>query len=267
LNTLSDSPAPVQSDAPALPIRGFKFLQCDLSSASGSEGPWVIGQARSIPARRELRLCEVGYHCSPTWRAALGYAPRDRVAALVDASDDGAATAEDGDKRVSRSMRVVAVATAEATRMALITWACDCAERALLRGRERRREPHADSWAAIETTRTYVRGECSLEAVRVARSAARRVAAADAAAAAAAAYAAYAAADAAADAAYAADAYAAADAADAAAYAAYAAADADAAAYAADAADAATRHAEREWQAGRLAELLDAAIAANGGAL
>jgi len=67
-------------------------------------------------------------------------------------------------------------------------WACDCAERALIREREAGSEPDARSWRAIEVARAYAMGEATEEelaaawaAAWVAERAAARAAAWDAA--------------------------------------------------------------------------------------
>jgi len=63
-------------------------------------------------------------------------------------------------------------------------FACDCAERALLREREKGREPAPASWAAIEVARRFAAGEAPLDELVAARDAARdaaRAAARDAA--------------------------------------------------------------------------------------
>ena len=52
-------------------------------------------------------------------------------------------------------------------------FACDCAERALLREREAGREPDPRSWAAVEAARRFARGEATAEELDAARDAAR----------------------------------------------------------------------------------------------
>jgi hypothetical protein len=55
-------------------------------------------------------------------------------------------------------------------------FACDCAERALLRERDAGREPDPRSWRAIEISRAYARGEATLEELAAAQAAAWAVA-------------------------------------------------------------------------------------------
>ena len=102
-------------------------------------------------------------------------------------------------------------------------FACDCAERALERERKAGREPHADSWKAIEVARRFADGKATTKELEAARSAAYAAAYAN---------------PAYANPAYANPAYAA----------------AYSAAYAA--ADAAADAAERRWQVERLVEML-----------
>ena len=52
-------------------------------------------------------------------------------------------------------------------------YACDCADRALIRERNAGREPDARSWRAIEVARAYARGEASEEELSAACAAAR----------------------------------------------------------------------------------------------
>lgn len=50
----------------------------------------------------------------------------------------------------------------------VVMWACDCAERALLRERSKGREPNERSWKAIEVTRCFLLGRASREELRAA---------------------------------------------------------------------------------------------------
>ena len=105
-------------------------------------------------------------------------------------------------------------------------FACDCAERALMRERSRGREPDPRLWAAVDVARRYAAGEATKGELAAAR-------------------------DAAWDAAWDAAGYAARAAARAAAWEAARDAARDAAGYAAG-------YAEREWQCAHLAEMLEA---------
>jgi hypothetical protein len=67
-------------------IRAWKFLRDDMRSGSGYEGPWHIGETRTLVGGRIIP-CERGYHGSPTPFDALQYAPGS-VVALVDLSGD-----------------------------------------------------------------------------------------------------------------------------------------------------------------------------------
>jgi hypothetical protein len=68
------------------------------------------------------------------------------------------------------------VAAADVTRE-LWAWACDCAERALLREREAGREPDPRSWAAVKARRGWLRGEVSEDQLHAAAAAAAYAAA------------------------------------------------------------------------------------------
>jgi len=201
-------------------MRAYHFLKFDMTAGEGNEPPWTVGEEREVKGR--LKMCARGYHSSPSWYNALAYAP-GLMACVVEVPERG--TLKDTDKQVSPKRKLIAVADAT---NAVILWACECAERALLRGRNEGREPDKRSWKAIEVMRQFVVGFSTTMKPK-------NAAEADAAAA-------YAAA--------ARDAYAA--------EAAYAAADA-AAAYAA-----AARDAEQEWQTTRLAEMLDSLFVEKG---
>jgi len=58
----------------------------------------------------------------------------------------------------------------------LHTFGCDCAEWALENERQHGREPHPDSWKAVEVKRAWIRSEASDEELAAARSDARSVA-------------------------------------------------------------------------------------------
>lgn len=130
-------------------IVGYHFLRNDMTAASGSEPPWTVGEERTYDG--PITLCESGYHWSPSWYDALGYA-QGNMACLVEVSPP---VARDDAKGVSRSRKLlVAVNVAPELRL----WACDCAERALLREREWGWEPDARSWQAIAVARGYAVG-------------------------------------------------------------------------------------------------------------
>ena len=226
-------------------MRAYHFLKDDMTAGSGNEPAWVEGEERTYDG--PVALCQSGYHSSPSWYDTMKYAP-GYMACIVEVSTP---IASDKTKAVSQTRKLI---TAHNARSVLIRWACDCAERALLREREAGREPNIHSWKAVEVARKYAQGDFDVNAVNAAHAAALTattnvyaiVAAADAATYV---YAAYAAAV---YAAHAAAAYAAAI---------YAAAAYAAAAYAATAAYNAARstaviNAEIEWQRKHLDEMM-----------
>ena len=164
--------------------RACKFLRSDHYSGRGSEPAWQVGETRRLEG--ELAICSRGYHSSPSWLDALYYAPGP-VAALVEIAEPEEPELRQSNKTCSREQTVLAMCDVSRE---LRLFAADCAERALLRERERGREPDARSWAAIEATRQFVAGTITNEQLRDAYTASS-----DAADVAYAAYAAYAAAD------------------------------------------------------------------------
>jgi len=244
-------------------MKAYHFLKADMRSGEGFEPPWRVGETRKYAGR--IELCESGYHSSPSWLDALSYAPGS-MACVVEVSEP---IEKQADKRVSRTRTLIACANVEKE---LRLFACDCAERALLRERKQGREPDERSWEAIRVARAYANGQGSRQRLDAAWDAARdAVVAAGWDAASDAAWAAgWDAASATAWAVGSATAWATGSAAAwAATSAAGLAAASDAAWAAARAADLATAWAagsatavaaERDWQRERLAELLDAAI-------
>jgi hypothetical protein len=130
-------------------------------------------------------LCERGLHGAERPLDALRYAkgPLVRWCAF------GGIVVQDVDKLAAQTRTELWRADATRTLREFAIW---CGERALTREREAGREPHADSWAALEAARRYLAGAIDIDALRLARQAAWN---ARYAAAAYAAYAAYAAAD------------------------------------------------------------------------
>jgi hypothetical protein len=156
---------------------GFHFLTArdgGLFSASGDEPAWTVGETRTL-ARKKIELCHRGYHWSPTWLDALHYCPAQPVATRIAASAPVTTDDSDGErKRVSRSRRLVAAATAGATERALRRFAAECARRALELERTQGHEPHPASWAAVEVAERLAAGEeVELAAELAAESAAR----------------------------------------------------------------------------------------------
>lgn len=225
-------------------MRAYHFLRADMTAGHGDEPPWRVGEERHING--PIALCERGYHFVTDWLSGLEWAPGP-MACLVEVWHP---VEIDNGKGVSHQRKLLAAAD---TSRELRLFACDCAERALVRERDAGREPDPRSWEAIRVARAYANGEATDAAREAAWAAARHAAWA---AARHAAWVGSAAASAAAWAACAAARDAASAAARHAAGAAWAAASAVARDAAWDASDAA-RSDEVAWQRARLAEYLD----------
>ena len=214
----------------------WHWLKADMHAGSGREKAWTVGEERTSKCK-VIKLCKSGYHSSPTLFDALAYAP-GTMACIVEISEP---EGRDETKFVSRTRKLLAAVNVEKY---LRQFACDCAERACIREREKGREPDARSWAAIEAARACIRGEITPEELSAANHAAN--------------YAAYYAANSAANYAAYSAAYSAAH--SAANYAAYSAANsaANSAAYSAAnyAAYSAARSVERAWQRTRFDEVV-----------
>ena len=82
-------------------ITGYKFVKSDMRSANGSEPPWVLGEWRKHEGK--LKLCESGYHASPTALESLQYTLGDRWF-VVEAKGK---VKKDGNEFVASEMRLV----------------------------------------------------------------------------------------------------------------------------------------------------------------
>ena len=147
-------------------MKAYHFLRDDMTAGSGNEPPWQLGEEREIEG--EIKLCECGYHSSPTWFDALSYA-LGNMACIVEVSKP---ISKDEDIQVSRKRKLIAAKNAE---IVMRAWACDCAERALKKAGIKDER----SWNAITVTRLYNEGKASREDLDAAYAAAK--AAADAA--------------------------------------------------------------------------------------
>ena len=113
-----------------------------------------------------LKMCDSGLHFSARALDALRYAD----GALCRRIEAGGEIVEGDDKCICRERRELW--RIDATNI-LHEFACVVAERALQRERDAGREPHPDSWRAIEVKRAWLRGEATDEQLDAARAAAR----------------------------------------------------------------------------------------------
>ena len=114
--------------------------------------PVVVGETLRVAGAPIL--CKHGLHASARAIDALSNAP-GAVACLVTL---GGEIAHSQDKSAAQERTVLWMV--DATRL-LRDFACDVAEGALIRERERGREPDPRSWAAIEVMRRFLRGDAS----------------------------------------------------------------------------------------------------------
>jgi len=109
-------------------IKAYHFLQADMTAGSGDEKPWEIGEERTIKDKKSIKLCEYGYHSSPTLWDCLNYASGP-IACLVEISKPiGTDETKDQRKAVSASRKLIKAVNVERE---LRLFACDCAERVL----------------------------------------------------------------------------------------------------------------------------------------
>ena len=110
--------------------------------------------------------CERGLHASVRAIDALKYAQGNWVSRVT---LGGIIVPHGGDKDCAQERTHLVFADAT---MVLHEFACWCAERALKAERKAGREPHPDSWAAIEVKRQWMKGEATDEQLTAARAAA-----------------------------------------------------------------------------------------------
>jgi hypothetical protein len=153
--------------------RYYKIVSLSMASCHGGDGAWAIGVERRVapplePCRHGLHVCRIE-HLS-----------RWIVGGIVLEVEIAGEIVDERDKIVVESATPVRV-VGKLTPRLLREFACDCAERALLRAREAGREPDPRSWAAIEVARRFARGEATIAEARYAAYAAYAAAAAAAA--------------------------------------------------------------------------------------
>ena len=132
-------------------MKKYHFLKDDMHGGYGKEKKWTIGEEREIK-RGRIKLCERGYHSSPSWYDALGYA-QGSMACIVEVSEP---VEKDDTKFVSRKRKLIDAK--DATKV-LREWGCRCAERAL----KKAKVTDERSWNAIKTARLYNKGEATKE--------------------------------------------------------------------------------------------------------
>ncbi len=147
------------------PILAWHFLQDSRRLQYGRRiKPITVGETLTV--KRKPVLCEWGLHASRRLIDALNYAPGNVICRVL----VGGTVVEGSDKIAGTTRTVVAMIDGETI---LREWACDCAERALNREREKGREPDPRSWEAIAVARRYAKGEATKEELDAAWDAAK----------------------------------------------------------------------------------------------
>jgi len=131
-------------------MKAYHFLKDDMTGGYGKEPAWKVGEERTVEG--ELSMCKWGYHASPSWYDALGYS-KGNMACLVELSGE---IKKDTDKYVARTRKLIDARNAEKV---LRAWACDCAERALRKGKV----TDGRSWNAVKVARLYNEGKATKE--------------------------------------------------------------------------------------------------------
>ena len=88
-------------------MKAYHFLRADMTAGSGNEQPWTVGETRRY--RGKIKLCEFGYHSSPSPVTALEYASGPMLC-LVEVSKP---TQRDASKQVSTRRRLIKAVNVE----------------------------------------------------------------------------------------------------------------------------------------------------------
>ena len=123
-------------------MEAYHFLKDNMRGGYGREKAWKIGEEREV--KGELKMCEWGYHASPSFYDALPYA-KGSIACIVELSGE---IIKATDKYIGRKRKLIKAVNAEKV---LRTWGCDCAERALRKAKVKDER----SWNAIKVARLY----------------------------------------------------------------------------------------------------------------
>lgn len=148
-------------------MKAYHFLQADMRAGRGDEKPWEVGETRKLGARVKIKLCEEGYHASPTLWDALQYAPGP-MACLVEVEP----VETDETKSVSRSRTLIKAANIDRE---LRLFTADCAEHVLYIF-ERERPDDKRPREAIQAARDFANGKIDAAACAAACAAARAAA-------------------------------------------------------------------------------------------
>ena len=140
----------------------FHFLP--ESKTLGFKDGREVRVGETLTVEGEPVLCERGLHASPSVRDALAFL-RGPVLTVVRL---GGVVLHADDKSVGTERTCLWMKDVSQT---LRIFACDCAERALLREREAGREPDPRSWKAVEVARRFAAGEATSEELEEARAA------------------------------------------------------------------------------------------------
>ena len=139
-------------------IKAYHFLKDNMRGGYGDEPAWKIGEEREV--KGNLEMCRWGYHASPSFYDALGYA-RGNMACVVELSGK---IIRDTDKYVASKRKLLKAVNTEKV---LRTWGCDCAERALKKAKVKDER----SWNALKVARLYNEDKATKKELAAARAA------------------------------------------------------------------------------------------------
>ena len=147
--------------------KAFHFLNADMCANSGDEKPWEIGETRTIADRARIKLCEYGYHSSPTLWDALQYA-NGPMACLIKVGKSYGSDTSPAPKNVHAKRQLIkAVNIGRELRL----FAADCAERVLYLF-EKERPDDDRPRKAIQAARDFANGKIEAAAREAAGAAA-----------------------------------------------------------------------------------------------
>ena len=157
-----------------MPDQLYKILGRNGEAIHGGSGTWFLPQGNRpgkwMPKVNEVRVCYTGYHLLKPM-ALLVWMDRDVKIFVA----EGRGTADNGDEGKIAFQQARLIRVTAWTRICYPLFAADCAERSL-ESFERTFPDDKRPRQAIEVARKFAAGECSLEEVRAAWSAAESAA-------------------------------------------------------------------------------------------
>jgi hypothetical protein len=147
-----------------MPVKAYHFCASDYNGNALLRDGSIVAPGTKEIFSGTLIICKSGLHASRHPFDAFEYAPGPIIRLVL----CGGKKYEESDKLVCEKRHEIA--RFDAAKI-LRLFACDCAERALKRERDAKRETDVKSWAAIEAARKFADGKITIYELAAARDA------------------------------------------------------------------------------------------------